>query len=227
MAGHSTGMKLKEIYSRVEQRLAALDLSADAASRAAKKPDAIRNMKRAVQAGRNGISTDTITALAPVLRTSAGWLLEGEGPETAQDVSSEDVAAELNSPPGQRKVKLKGYVGAGAEAHFYALADEDFEEVAAPENATDQTVAVEIKGTSFGPLMDSWLVYYDDVHSPVTDSLIGRICVVGLADDRILIKKIVRDGKGGFNLLSNSNEPPILDVDIEWAARVTDMKPRS
>lgn len=142
------------------------------------------------------------------------------------DVRSEDVAADLPSPPERRKVKLKGYVGAGSVAHFYAISDEDFEEVEAPLSATDQTIAVEIKGSSFGPLMDSWLVYYDDVRSPVTEDLIGKICVVGLADDRILIKKIVRDGAGGYNLLSNSNEPPILDADIEWAAKVTDMRPR-
>ena len=144
------------------------------------------------------------------------------------DVSSEDVAAGLSEPkPARRTVKLKGYVGAGSAAHFYALSDEDFEEVEAPLSATDQTIAVEIKGQSFGPLMDSWLVYYDDVRSPITEDLIGKICVVGLADDRILIKKIVSDGFGNFNLLSNSNEDPILDAEIEWAARVTDMKPRS
>ncbi len=144
------------------------------------------------------------------------------------DVRSEDVAEGLTSAPTPRKVRLKGYVGAGSEAHFYALSDEDFEEVEAPLSATDQTIAVEIKGTSFGPLMDSWLVYYDDVRSPITDDLLNKICVVGLADDRILVKKIVRDGNGGFNLKSNSeSEPDMIDVEIEWAARVTDMKPRS
>lgn len=145
-----------------------------------------------------------------------------------QDVRSEDVAAGLPEPIRSRTVKLKGYVGAGSVAHFYAVADDDFEEVEAPLSATDQTIAVEIRGQSFGPLMDSWLVYYDDVRSPITEDLVGKICVVGLSDDRILIKKIVRDGNGGFNLKSNSeSEPDMLDVDIEWAARVTDMKPRS
>ena len=142
------------------------------------------------------------------------------------DVRSEDVASDLPSPPAKRKVKVKGYVGAGAEAHYYALADEDFEEVEAPLGATDQTIAVEIKGTSFGPLMESWLVFYDDIHSPITEALIGKVCVVGLSDDRILIKKIVRNRNGGFDLHSNSNEDPLLDVDIEWAAKVTDIRPR-
>lgn len=145
----------------------------------------------------------------------------------AESVSSEDIAAELPTGPRRRTVKLKGYVGAGAEAHYYSLADEDFEEVEAPMRVNDQTVAVEIKGTSLGPFFESWLVYYDDVRSPVTEDMTGRLCVVGLTDGRILIKRIVRDGRGGYNLVSNSpTEPPIENAPIEWAAIVTDMKPR-
>jgi transcriptional regulator with XRE-family HTH domain len=37
------------------------------------------------------------------------------------DVSSEDMAAALPEPILRKTVKLKGYVGAGSEAHFYAL----------------------------------------------------------------------------------------------------------
>jgi hypothetical protein len=141
------------------------------------------------------------------------------------DVRSEDVSATIDPKP-RRGVKLKGYVGAGAEAHFYKLADEDYTEVEAPAGATDQTIAVEIKGSSFGPLLDTWLVFYDDVRSPVTPDLIGEICVVGLEDDRILIKKIQRNGRGGYRLISNASEPPIENALIEWAAKVKDMRPR-
>jgi hypothetical protein len=142
------------------------------------------------------------------------------------DVRSEDVAAQLATRPEKRKAQVKGYVGAGSVAHFYALSDEDFEEVDAPLDATDQTIAVEIRGKSFGPLMDSWLVFYDDVRAPVTADLLNEICVVGLADDRILIKQIKSDGNGGYNLISNSGEDVIYDAEIEWAAKVTNMRPR-
>lgn len=145
----------------------------------------------------------------------------------SENVSSEDVAATLPEAARKRTVKLKGYVGAGAEAHYYSLADEDFEEVAAPMTVNDQTVAVEIKGTSLGPFFEAWLVYYDDVRSPVTPDMAGRLCVVGLSDDRILIKRLERNGRGGYDLISNSNsEPRIENAPIEWAACVTDMKPR-
>lgn len=141
------------------------------------------------------------------------------------DMRSEDVAASLDrAPPHQ--VKIKGYVGASSEAHYYALSDEDFEEVPAPVGATDKTVAVEIKGKSWGPLLDSWIVFYDDVRSPITDDLLGRACVIGLADDRILIKQIKRERDGSYTLLSNADEPPIKNAQIEWAAKVIDMRPR-
>ena len=70
-------MLLNDVLSRVESRLAALNLSAHAASLAAKKPDAIRNLRRAVlNNDRRGITTETLAALAPVLQTTAAWLLE-------------------------------------------------------------------------------------------------------------------------------------------------------
>lgn len=144
-----------------------------------------------------------------------------------EDLRSEDVAAGLFSPPLRKTVKLKGYVGAGSEAHFYKVADEDFEEVPAPRNVTDKTVAVQIRGKSWGPVMDTWLVFYDDVRSPVDPSMYGKPCIVGLSDDRILLKKIVKKPNGLFRLESNSDEPPIEDAEIEWAALVTSMEPRT
>lgn len=142
------------------------------------------------------------------------------------DMRSEDVAASLHNRPSGPTVKLKGYVGAGSEAHFYRLADDDYEEVPAPPGATDQTVAVEIKGTSMGAALHSWLVFYDDIHSPVADHMIGQLCVVGLADDRILVKKIER-ARGKYRLISNAyDEEPIEDAIIEWAALVTNMRPK-
>lgn len=216
-------MELRPVLKRIEQRLKALDLSADKASRLAKKPDAIRNLKRAVkEGGRKGLSTDTLRALAPVLRVTPAWLL-GEEPE---DVRSEDVAAGLDKPPGPT-VKIKGYVGAGSAAHFYAIADDAFEEAPAPRGSNDQTIALQIRGKSWGPAMDSWLVFYDDVRSPITPDMLGEACVVGLSDDRILLKVIKSNGHGGFDLHPNSTTDDVIkDAQIEWAAKVIGMRPR-
>ncbi|MGM4891232.1 phage repressor protein [Tardiphaga sp. 839_C3_N1_4] len=169
---------------------------------------------------------------APALRMPAERIMfwDKYGPpddEHQDDLRSEDIAEALVSPPPPRTVKLKGYVGAGAETHFYKYADEDFETVEPPAGASDRTIAVVVKGKSWGPRMDGWLVFYDDVRSPITEDMFNQPCVVGLADDRILLKTIRREGDGSFTLLSNSDEPPIENVVIEWAAKVIGMRPRS
>jgi transcriptional regulator with XRE-family HTH domain len=125
-----------------------------------------------------------------------------------------------------KTVPLVGYVGAGAETHLFADGQGPFDQVEAPEGASETTVAVEIRGESLGALFDQWLIFYDRVERPVTSDLIGRLCVVGLADGRILVKKL-RYGQlhGHYNLISNT-EAPIYDVEIAWAARVKQMTPR-
>jgi transcriptional regulator with XRE-family HTH domain len=149
------------------------------------------------------------------------------GITTELSLSSEDVANGLPVPARPKMAKLKGYVGASGEAIYYRLSDEDLEEVEAPVDAPDQTAAVEIKGKSFGPLLNNWVVFYKDVRSPVTPDLIGHVCVVGLADDRVLIKEIRRNSRGGYRLMSNSpTDEPLEDVKIDWAAKVIAIRPK-
>ena len=83
------------------------------------------------------------------------------------------------APPRNGKVPLVGYVGAGAVAHFYADGQGPFDEVPAPDAASGNTVAVQIRGHSLGALFDNWLVFYDDVRDPPGDDLVGRMCVCG------------------------------------------------
>lgn len=136
----------------------------------------------------------------------------------------------LEHPPEeeQRMVPVVGYVGAGAEAHFYALSDGELDRVPAPDGATPDTVAVEIRGESLGPLFERWLVHYDEVRSPITPDLMGQLCVVGLPNDKILVKKVRRaksKADGLYDLLSN-NEDAMLDQVVDWAAKVKSMVPR-
>jgi len=145
------------------------------------------------------------------------WLLTGRKPFPSD---------EPEQPPA-RKVRVVGYVGAGAEAHLYAVAQGDLDEVDPPPGLTEDTVAVEIRGDSLGAFFNRWLVFYDDVRRPVTPDLIGELCIVGLEDGLILIKQIQRSKTEGlFNLIS-STEKPIADVAIEWAARVNSIGRRS
>jgi len=124
------------------------------------------------------------------------------------------------------KAPLVGYVGAGAIAHFYADGQGPFDEVDAPADARSSTVAVQIRGHSLGALFDNWLVFYDDIRDPPDESLVGRMCVCGLAGGRVLIKALKRSPNVGlWHLLSNT-EAPIYDVGLDWAAPVREMRPK-
>ena len=124
------------------------------------------------------------------------------------------------------RAPLVGYVGAGAATHFYADGQGPFDDVDAPFDTRPETVAVQVRGHSLGPLFDNWLVFYDDLRNPPDDSLIGRMCVCSLADGRVLIKALRKSPATGlWNLLSNI-EPPIYDVGIDWAAPVREMRPK-
>jgi transcriptional regulator with XRE-family HTH domain len=121
-------------------------------------------------------------------------------------------------------VRVLGYVGDGGEAHRYAVRQHSLDKVSAnPTNA--ETVAVEVRGDTLGPSFDRWLVLYDNVANPVTDDLIGKLCVVGLPDDRVFIKTIRRGTREGLFTLDSNTEPPIKDTPLEWAARVKSMMP--
>jgi len=127
---------------------------------------------------------------------------------------------------GPASAPLVGFVSAGSRAHFFADGQGPFDEVAAPDGATERTVAVEIRGESLGSFFNEWLVYYDDVRAPVTPDLIGRLCVVGLPDGRVLIKKLKASSTPGLYHLLSQTEEPMLDVEVDWAARVRSMTPR-
>lgn len=123
-------------------------------------------------------------------------------------------------------VSVVGYVSAGAALVQFGAGQGPFETVPAPRFKTESTVAVEVRGTSLGPAFDQSVIFYDDVRSPVTPDLIGRLCVVALSDDRVLVKVLRQGENGRFHLLSNTAEEPIWNADVVWAARVTEVRPR-
>lgn len=182
----------------------------------------------------------TMEGLASLVETSPGYLNDLEkGTRRFNQTWLERFAGALqiepadllrnpaHEPPiGPRTVPLVGYVGAGAEAHFYAEGDENLDFVEAPEGATPSTRAALVSGESLGPLFDQWLVFYDDVRDPVTPDLIGKLCVVGLPNGKVLVKKLQKvRGEDRYHLLSN-NEDPIFDQEVSWAAKVKTMTPR-
>lgn len=210
-------MELSDVLARIELRLKATKLSADKASRLAGKPDAIRNMRRAIKDGvRVGVSTDTISALAPVLSANPAWLLTGEGSA---------------NPAG---IRLVGHVGADARPDVVVFTDvqgDIDDDIPIPPERTPSTVAVIVKGNSMRSIArDGWVIYFNDSDvkvGPTTfDSLYGELCICWLVDGRVLLKELHQGRRMGYSLLISTNDEPLSDVMVEKAVKVTFIAPR-
>ncbi len=207
MPDGSTFMSLKDVLTRIEGRLANLRLSAHAASMAAGKPDAVRNLRRAVQNNdRRGITTETLAALAPVLQTTASWLLEGVG-EGGRRSSS---------------VRVIGRIGAGAEIfpEDEQVFPEGLREIELDIPLPADMVAFEVEGNSMWPRYNAGdvVICRDTEHDPA--SISGREAAVRTADGKRFLKTIRRGTSASTFDLESHNAPPIRDVTIAWASPV-------
>lgn len=75
LSGHSTGMELSTILARIDRRLAELGWSDHFASMKSGHQDAIRNIRRAIEAGRQGVSSKTLADLAKTLEIPLATLI--------------------------------------------------------------------------------------------------------------------------------------------------------
>lgn len=199
-------MELEDILTRIESRLGALGLSAHAASLAAKRPDAIRNLKRAVRGGdRRGITTETLIALAPVLKTSAAWLLEGVG-----------------DPTPANRVRVAGRIGAGAEIlpEFEQIPPEGLYEIEVPFPIPSDAVAFQVEGDSMWPRYDPGDVIICGREGADAAGIVGWEAAVRTADGKRYLKRIQRGAAAGTFDLESHNAAPIRGVRIEWAAEI-------
>jgi transcriptional regulator with XRE-family HTH domain len=123
-------------------------------------------------------------------------------------------------------VPIVGFVGAGGQI-LHGEGQGPFGEAKMPpKGAARTTVAVVVRGDSMaGQLEDGWTVYYDSRREPPTDELYNKLCVVGLQDGRVLIKKLFPGRKPGMFDLHSTNASVMLDQPVEWAARVSWIEP--
>ena len=204
-------MQLKDVLTRIESRLAHLGLSAHAASLMAKKPDAIRNLRRAVSNDdRRGVTTETLNALAPVLQTSAAWLLEGVG-----------------DTPMNSIVRVVGRIGAGAEIlpEFEQIPPDGLFEIELALPLPADSIAFAVEGDSMWPRYNAGdVVICRDSEHDLT-AITGHEAAVRTSDGKRYLKTVRRGSANKFDLESH-NAPPIRGVVIEWAAPILMILPQ-
>jgi phage repressor protein C with HTH and peptisase S24 domain len=152
-------------------------------------------------------------------------LLKGKRRIKADELDK--IAAYLGSkPPLGEAVPIVGYVRAGQEAVLYGEGQGPFDYAPMPPGGNVHTVAVKAQGESMrGRIESGDLVYYDDRHEPPTADLLGRLCVTGLSDGRVMVKRLLAGSLPGLYHLLSTSEDPMLDVPLDWAARVLWIQP--
>lgn len=125
-------------------------------------------------------------------------------------------------------VRITGRAGAFAEdAVAYAPDNQDYGEAPMPPGGAKDTVAIEVVGGQLrGVAPDGSLLYHDAPQQPPKADMMGELCVVGLPDDRVLVKYLHRGRGPGLYDLESASAPTLRDVPVLWAALVTAIIPR-
>lgn len=160
--------------------------------------------------GTTGIRRGAAIRYAAFFGVSIDWLLTGKG-----------------SSGRATKIPIICYIGAGAEVHpIDDHAQGQGIELVEPPQGISNCVAAIIRGDSMHPLRDGWLVFWSKKVDGVPDECLGALCVVQVKDGPTLVKEVRKGTKKGCFRLESWNAPPREDVRLEWASRITDIRPR-
>ncbi len=161
--------------------------------------------------GSRGLRRDAANRYASFFGVSVEWLLTGKQPK--QPV---------------RKVAVVAYIGAGAEV--FPVDDHakgaGLERVNPPTGLSEDCVAAKIRGDSMHPLKDGWLVFWIKNQEGIPEDCLGALCVVQIKNGPTLLKDLRRGSRAGLYTLESWNAPPRENVNVEWASRIIDIRPR-
>lgn len=119
-------------------------------------------------------------------------------------------------------IPVIGYVGAGASV--YPIDDESqegFSTIERPPFITGDAIAVEVRGDSLVPVAeDGWKLIYTGEQTVLEEEVLNKLCVIALADGRVLVKRIVKGSQPQRYHLLSTNAPMIEDAEVLWAAKV-------
>jgi hypothetical protein len=176
--------------------------------------------ERAEHPGGRDYGPEEATRYGQRFGVTTEWLLTGLGSEFDLPF-----APEAFEPSRKPTIPVVGYVGAGAQAHYYAVSQGHLDEIEQPDLFREKMVILEIRDDDLGPLFNRWRVFFDETRRPVTPDLLGYLCVVGVEGGPIVLRQ-VRPGRtaGRYNLVAQFG-PPLLDAQVEWAARVKTILP--
>lgn len=91
--------------------------------------------------------------------------------------------------------------------------------------ATEDMVAVTVRGYSMGAIRDGWLIYFRHRESKPVRELQDELCIVKTRCGRILLRFLKRGRlPERWDLLSVTGEP-MMDVELMWAERVEFIRP--
>lgn len=124
---------------------------------------------------------------------------------------------------GDDAIPVVGYVGAGAQV----LPFDDYAKgggmdyIERPPGVTGEAVAVEVQGDSLFPTAENgWRLIYAGEQTVLEEEVLNKLCVVKLADERVMVKRVMRGSRPQRYHLVSTNAPVIEDAEILWAARV-------
>ena len=148
---------------------------------------------------------------------------------------------------GPRMIRVSAYVGEDGEVHPYNDSEKTPEDpdVASPPGL-DPTgvVAIRIKSESMMPVLQpEWVVFYSDRRDTIMPLLQGgwqvpynqpteeplseffdKMCIIKLRDGRTMLRTLNRGYANGKYILSAFNRTALVDVEIEWAAKIVYIK---
>jgi phage repressor protein C with HTH and peptisase S24 domain len=182
---------------------------------------------------KSGVKTQgELADLLEVSQPTVSRWLSGTPPELHHAERIDQVARRLRLVNHKQTLKMTtvpvvGYVGAGGTVDFREGQGPFGEADMPPKDGGPTLVAVVVHGDSMsGTLEDGWTVYYDNRREPPDEGLHAKLCIVGLTDGRVLIKKLYPGRKRGHYDLHSVNAPPLLDQPVDWAARITWISPK-
>lgn len=120
-------------------------------------------------------------------------------------------------------IPIVGRVGATPDgAIVQDTGQGNFGELDVPAGATGDEAALEVDGYSMGIYApDGSIILYHDRRDPPTDDMLSEVCVVGLPDGRVLMKRLLRGSSRGLFDLESLVGETMRDQRVEWAGVVS------